>query len=970
MSFHSPSIGTDGRPDLRIEEDDLAGRRARGHDRSSGLVKGNLPHPRSGFVGRQGEIAEVGALLGDVRLLTLTGPGGVGKTRLALEVAGRAGFRYRDGVRLVELGSLTDPGGLPAAVAGALPALSHPTHPTHPTHPAHPAHPAHATRSACTAEEVTALIGRRHLLLVLDNCEHLVGACAHLVEHLLRSCPELDILATSREGLGLAGEHIWPVRPLSLPDGAGGLSSLTASDAGALFLQRACEANPRFSPTGATAGTIAEICRRVDGLPLAVELAAMRIPALSPADILERLDDRFRLLSGGGPTAPVRHRSLLGALEWSHDLLAAEEAVLLRRLSVFTGWTLRAAEEVCAGDRLPAPDVVDLLATLVGKSLVVAEERDERIRYHLLESTRVWAASKLDAEPEADGVRRAHALWCVRLAEEADDALAGRHPKPWLDELDAEAGNLRSAMAWARAAGEIEIGLRLVTALARFWRLRGDVQEAQRWLGWAVIAGNDVGPVLRAKALRAAGLLRGQTGDIVSALPLLERSSALYAEAGDEEASLCPCTTTFLLNRNPRQALPVLEEKAQLCRRGGDLNGLSHLLHSIGQVHFVVCATDDARRHFQECVQLGRGAADTEALRSGLLGLARLDLLVGDLIAAEGWAAEAKVLAEAVADVDDGALALELLGDVARSRGRFERARGLLAEGLDRARDGGWPIGIGRALYFLARLAEAEGDPEAGALFERSLAVGRAGEAPIFHEVRCRVGLGTAAERDGDLDAAAGHLLEALETSQGVGDLAVSAEALQRLSVVARRRENDSEAGVLAQRALELSARVGTLPGIATSLELLAGLAAEGRPEVALRLLAAAQAAREPQGLARSQPDQARHDLDLARLRCAVADDAFAAAWAEGAALSADEAVAYALRGRRSGERPVTGWESLTSAEKEVVRLVCEGLSNPEVGRRLFISPRTVGHHLTHVFDKLGVRSRGALARALAGRDL
>lgn len=950
MPVHPQSTGPARRPDLRSEPGDLAARRARGPDRLHNLAKGNLPHPPSGFVGRRQEIAEVGALLGDVRLVTLTGPGGIGKTRLAIEVATRAGFRYPDGVRLVELGDLADADRLPEAVAAGLPA------------------PDRRTRSV---QDLAALIGRRHLLLVLDNCEHLVHACAHLVEHLLRYCPAVDVLATSREGLGIVGEHSWPVRPLSLPDPCEpSMRTLAASEAGALFLHRATEANPRFRPTDATAGTIAEICRRLDAMPLAIELAAVRIPSLSPASILERLDDRFRLLSGGGPTAPARHRSLLAALEWSHDLLTPDEVTLLRRVSVFAGWTLKAAEEVCALPPLLDVDVVDRLVGLVGKSLVLVEERDEDVRYRLLESVRAWATVKLDADPESGAVRRAHALWCLGLAEKADEALGGRHPKPWLDDLEVERDNLQAALEWARASGEIEIGLRLVTALARFWRLRGHVHEAQRWLGWAVLNGNDAPPALRARALRAAGLLRGQAGDIVSALPLLDQSSALYAEAGDADASLCPCTTTFLMNRNPRQALPVLEEKVTLCRRSGDLRGLAHLLHSMGQVHLVVCAADDARRHFQECVQLGRGAAESEALRLGLLGLARLDILVGDLTAAEAWAAEAKVEADAVADADDAALALVLLGEIARCRGRFDRARRLLDDALEQARQGGWPVGIGRALYFRGRLAEAEGDPEAASLYERSLEVGQVGEGPVVHEIRCRVGLGSAAELAGDLDAAAGHLLEALEMAQAVGDLAVSAEALHRLSIVAHHRGKDTEASVLGHRALELSLRVGSVSGISSCLELLAGLAADIRPEAAVRLLGAAQAMRDRQGIARTCPEQVRHAHDLATLRCTIAGPELEAAWTEGSALSVEEAVAYALRGRRSGDRPVSGWDSLTTAEKEVVRLVCQGLSNPEVGRRLFISPRTVGHHLTHVYDKLGVRSRGALAKELAGRDL
>lgn len=952
MPFVSQSADKEDRPEPRSGKPNaFTPRHGPPRDRSHGGPANNLPHLASGFVGRREEVAEVTTLLGRSRLVTLTGPGGMGKTRLALEVAARAAGRYPDGVWLVELAAATDPTRLPEVVADVLPGRDGRTQPQ--------------------LDDVARRIGGRRMLVVLDNCEHMVNACAHLVEHVLQACPALDVLATSRETLGIVGEHNWTVRPLSLPDpDQPGARSPALGEAGELFVQRATEANPRFALTDASAATVAEICRRLDGMPLAIELAATRVSSLAPADILERLDDRFRLLNRGSPTAPTRHQTLLGALEWSHDLLTPAEAALLRRLSVFAGWTLAAAEKVCSGGTVQQADIIDHLTALVDKSLVAVEARDEGLRYHLLETIRVWAGTKLIDASEASALRRAHAEWCLALAERADGEFGGRHPKPWLDELEAEHDNLRAAMEWARDAEEIEIGLRLVTSLAHFWRIRGHIGESRRWLEWAVVASAEAPAPLQAKALRAAGLLRGMLGDVVSALPLLEQSSALYAETGDHEASVCVCNPTFLMFRNPRQALPVLRERAASCRQTGDTNGLAHVLHPIGHVHYVLGATDDARLHFEECVRLGRGAADGEALRSGLLGLARIDLLVGDLIAAEAWAAEAQGLADDVQDAQDSATALGLLGDVARMRGRWDEAETLLADSLRLSYEVGWPLCVACALYFLGRLAESQGHEEAADLFERSLSMARTGEVPVFHEVRCILGLGSAAAADGDLGAATGHFLEALEMGQAIGDLVATAEALDRLSVVTRGQAKVDEAAMLGRRALELYHRVGALPAVASSLESLAGLATDGRAEVAARLLGAAQALRDPQGYARSQPDQARYELDVAQVRTALGDKAFAEGCAEGAALSADEAVAYALRGRRAPDRPSSGWDSLTSAEKEVVRLVSEGLTNPEVGRRLFISPRTVGHHLTHVFDKLGIRSRGALIKELAGREI
>jgi DNA-binding CsgD family transcriptional regulator len=500
--------------------------------------------------------------------------------------------------------------------------------------------------------------------------------------------------------------------------------------------------------------------------------------------------------------------------------------------------------------------------------------------------------------------------------------------------------------------------------------MRGYLDEGQRWLDWGIVASSESPTPLHARALRAAGLLRGLRGDFVSALPLLEESSALYADTGDHDASVCVCNPMFLMFRNPRHALPLLEDRVALCRRSGDTTGLAHLYHSIGQVHYILGATEEARRRFEECVQLGRGAAHSETLRYGLLGMTRVDLLRGELISAEGWAAEARVLADEAEEPDDTATALGFLGEIARVRGQWDRAAGLLTESMELAQKAAMPLSVARAYYFLGRLAESRGDHDAKSLFDKALSVAQAGEAPVFHEVRCRLGLGSAAEAEGDLTLAGDLLLEALEAAQTIGDLVASAEALLRLSVVARRQGKDEEAGVLAVRSLELYLRVGALPEMAASLEVLGALAADGRGDVAVRLFGAAQAIRDDQGYARSLPQQSRYELDVAALRAALTEDEFSAAWTEGAGLSADQAVAYALRGRRSRDRPTSGWDSLTSAEREVVRLVREGLSNREVGERLFISPRTVGHHLAHVYDKLGIRSRGALIKELAGREI
>ena len=909
----------------------------------------NLPHLASSFVGRAQEVARVAELLAGARLVTLTGPGGMGKTRLAVEVALGLVPGFAGGVWLVELAPLSEPAVLAETVAAVLPGAG--------------TAQARARPGRWSTDQVAAHIGDRPLLLVLDNCEHLLDAAGQFADQLLRACPAVRVLATSREPLRLDGEHRWPVGPLP------------AAEAEELFRQRAVAAAPDFSLTDAVAPTVAEICRRLDGMPLALELAAARLASLSAVDVLERLDNRFRLLTAGSRTAAARHQTLAAALEWSHDQLVPAEAAVLRRASVFAGWGLSAAEAVCGWGDVEPEEVFERLTALAGKSLVVVERPDDRVRYSLLETIRAWARDKLDAAGEAEETARRHAAWCLELAEKAHRELAIRRPQVWLDRLDAEHDNLRAALEWSRASGAAGVGVDLVNALTTFWRMRGHLGEGLGWLEWAIGVLDDCPPLTRATALRGAGLFRGMTGDLAGALPLLEESSALFAEAGDHDASVCACHSMFHMFRNPRQSLPGLGRDIELCRSTRDANKLAHFLWALGQAHFLLGELTIARGHFEECVTLGRDHPDGEAMRSGLFGLGRIAALVGDPAAAEAAFEEARAHAESLADVDHLAIALVQLADLSRARGDWDRAARLLDESMALTNPDGTPVDEARGLYFAARLAEAEaadgeGDNGAGELFGEALTVARMAGGLGFHEIRCLLGMGWASAANGDRSGATGQLLEALATAQAIGDAQAMAQALDRLGRLARVDGRPEEADTLARRGLALHHSVGDVAGLASSLESLGGLAIDGqRWQIGARLLAAGQALLDAAGYVRSRRDQARYERDLGLLRDGFDEGAMAAALAEGMALSADEAVAYANRPRGRRDRPVSGWDSLTPAEREVVQMVGQGLTNPEVGRRLFISPRTVGHHLAHVYQKLGIHSRAALIKELAGRE-
>jgi non-specific serine/threonine protein kinase len=407
----------------------------------------NLPRSLTSFIGRTREQAEVVRLLQTTPLVTLTGAGGCGKTRLALEVAASLVESYPAGVWLVELAPLADATLVDQVVATALGVVEEPGQPLRST--------------------LLAFLRDKHLLLVLDNCEHLVTACAELAGTLLRSCLYLQVLATSREVLGVAGEQVWRVPSLSLPDRhqSPAWQQLGAADAVRLFVARAAAARPSFALTEHTAGLVAEVCRRLDGIPLALELAAARLSMLTLEGLAARLDTSFRLLTGGSRTALPRQQTLRATLDWSWNLLSGVEQVLLRRLAVFAaGWTLEAAELVCAGEGIETDEVLDLLGGLVNKSLVAWDEAGEAAgRFGLLETVRLYALEHLLASGEEAAVRRRHLTWCLDLAVRiAPPVVPGAQMRgSWLDELESELDNLRAALRWAHEAGDVARGLRL-----------------------------------------------------------------------------------------------------------------------------------------------------------------------------------------------------------------------------------------------------------------------------------------------------------------------------------------------------------------------------------------------------------------------------------------------------------------------------------------------------------------------------
>jgi non-specific serine/threonine protein kinase len=480
----------------------------------------NLPAHLPRLIGREQELEALCQALeaAERGLLTLTGTGGSGKTRLALEVAAARRDQFADGVWFVELAGIGDPDLVPRAVAAALRLREAPGRPV--------------------IESVRRFLRERSLLLVLDNCEHLVEPCARLVDDLVSRCPGLRVLATSREPLRIAGEVTWRVIGLAAPD-PGSLPAdpveLARFAAVRLFAERARAARPDFAVGPRNARAVGEICGRLGGLPLALELAAARVRALPPEAIAAHLDDSFRLLTGGSRTAPRRQQTLRAALDWSHDLLDTKERTLFRRLAVFaSGFDLAAAEAVAAESPIGRTDVLDLVARLVDKSLIRADQPDGAARYRLLEPVRQYARERLTASGECQAVEARHAAHFLRLAEEAEPYLMSADRHRWVTRLETEHDNLRSALSRLLSAGEVEPGVRLAAALAPFWSERGRLSEGRSWLGRALATGGlGLPAALRAKALTGAGMLAMLQSDGPGARTLLAESLPLWRAGGN-----------------------------------------------------------------------------------------------------------------------------------------------------------------------------------------------------------------------------------------------------------------------------------------------------------------------------------------------------------------------------------------------------------------------------------------------------
>ena len=823
---------------------------------------GNLPAEPNSFIGRERDLAELALLLSDVRALTLCGPGGIGKTRLALRLACDLVPDFPDGAWLVELADTADPELIPWRVAATLGVREEPDQPV-------------------LGTLATALRGRR-LLLILDTCEHIVDGCAELVHQLLASCPQLRMITTSREPLRVRGETVWRVPPLSLPAQLDPLSlaDLPRHEALRLFAERASAARAGFELGHDNAEVVARLCRTLDGMPLAIELAAARVRALSVEQIASRLDDRFRLLASGDRTAPARQQTLRAAVDWSYELLSEPEQILLRRLSVFAGWNLEMAEQVCADDQMPAASVFDLMAALIDKSLVSADhELRSEPRYRLLDTIKEYAASRLTASGEEERAALRHRDYALAAAEHVVARAFVRGAPSWparvamYRQVTADLPNFRLGLATSLRRGDIAEGLRMCGAMRNPWVTHGDVSEGAEWFDRFLERAAGVPAEVRGPALVFRGDLAFEQQDYATVSRCASEGLALCRQAGDphEASALRLLAVASLRAGDVAEAVARIDEAAATA-------------HKIGN-------------DWEEGLALSIKAA----------GLARL-------------------------------------GSLREAQASYEAA-------LDVLRDNnGW--GVAQVQYGLGSVARARGDHLAAiGHFQAALALYQ--EIDARPEIaRCLAGIASVALAQGDLGLCRSSLTKSLSLSLATG---------QRLPVAR---------GLEAFAALEARA---------------------GHPVRAARLAGAGLELRSAAGHPPSRGAGARLEDILGPARTSLGDLRASALLAEGRAMTADEAVSYAVRppgaaaedagpvlpgdmvprpraGNGSGPAPspAPAPNMLTPREREIAGLIARGLSNRDIARELVISQATAARHVANILGKLGFSSRAQVAAWMA----
>jgi predicted ATPase/Tfp pilus assembly protein PilF len=855
----------------------------------------NLPAEVTPLIGRKQESAAVQALLQrtDVRLVTLVGPPGAGKTRLGLKVAASVADEFQDEVFFVALAPVRDVALVVPTIAQMLKVKEVANQPLMETLKNH--------------------LQDKQMLLLLDNFEQVMPA-ASLISELLAAAPELKVLVTSREGLSLSGEHEYMVPPLALPD----LRHLSTVDdlmqfpSVELFVQRARAVKPDFQLTKENGSAIAELCDKLDGLPLAIELAAARSKLLLPGEMLARLESRFTWLTSGAKDLPVHQQTLQGALDWSYQLLELEEQMLFRRLGVFmSGCSLEAIGAVC-GDSLRI-DVLEGIASLVDKSLVQRKDGPAReSRFMMLETIREYAFGQVEKAGEEKVVRDLHLVYFLQLAEQAEPELHGARQVTWLRHLDLENGNLRAALTWSMQ-NRAETGLRLAGALNEFWQARGYLREGREWLRKALAQGGGASAVTRAKALNAAGMLAWRQGDYAAARPLYEQCIALRAKAGNYApiaAALVNLADMLIDDGDIEAASPLLKASQTMYQTLGDRQGTAATLGALGAAALSRSDYPVARQHYQEAITIAQEGGNQLRRMHWIRRLADIAWHQGDFAAARAQFQEALRVGRESRDMGHTTSALTSLGYLACDEGNYEAARALFEEALAMRREIGDKRGTAITLNGLGDVASRLGNATlAHALYMESLEVKR--------EIGDKVGiaialnnLGKLASEQEDYPLAHSLLSQSLDLFSDLQNRRGVALSLRNLAKLAAAQGEWQKAVELYKTSLKTFWEIGAKRDIAVCFEGLADSAVVHKQfERATHLFASAETLRNSIGLPLPPSDQPLYQENVTTLRQHMGESAYAEIWAAAQTVPLDLAVAYAVSD--SNTDPSIGKEQL-----------------------------------------------------------
>jgi predicted ATPase/DNA-binding CsgD family transcriptional regulator len=879
---------------------------------------GNLPAEPNSFIGRERDLAELASLLSDVRALTLCGPGGIGKTRLALRLAGEIVPDFADGAWLVELADTVDPALVPGRVAVALGIREETGRPL--------------------AETLVDALRPRRLLLILDTCEHVVAACAAVVQQLIGGCPSLRLVATSREPLRVRGETVWRVPPLAVPDTLV-TGDMTRHEAIRLFVERAAAARPGFALAADNSGAVASLCRTLDGMPLAIELAAARVRVLSIEQIAGRLDDRFRLLASGDRTAPPRQQTLRAAVDWSYELLTEPEQVLLRRLSVFAGWNLAMAEQICADGAIPAGQVLDLLAALIDKSLVTLDaELDGDARYRLLDTIREYATDRLAASGEEAAIRLLHRDYVLGLVESVAGKAFLRGDPPWPARvamhrrIDAERANCRAALGLCLERGDAAEGLRLCSALRGPWIAHGDVSEGASWFGRFLALDRPVPPSIRARALMLRAEIAFEQQDYPVAGESAQAGLDLCRAAGGRGAAGALRMLAVVSLRAGNQADALAAADAAIAAATGDGDDWEEGLSLAARAAVLARQgrLNEAQRAYELALEVlrdnnGWGVAQT---LYGFGGLARAR---GDHAAAAGHFAAALALYREIDARPEIARCLAGLSWVGLAQRNLDLAAASLAESVQLSLATGQRLAIARGIQAAAMLAAARNEPGravrlAGAALSLLAAAGHV------------VSPSAMALADQLLDSARRRLGET-----AVADLLADGGAMSAYEAVTYATDNDStdRAGRVPGEAGQLQAGNGAAAGTALADAAVTDAAVTG---AALAGMRSATDTRPGTGPAGDLPGAPAPAPGLPGVP-----------------------VSPAASGPAAG--PLLASSALTAREREIAVLIARGLTNRGIAEELVISPATAARHVANIFTKLGLRSRAQVAAWVAKRQ-